>query len=331
MRLSRFPGNRRLSPFLPRAVKPLHLQMERIGNTLRLVESQVDLSDMARRDAKRSRNAAVQPVIFAILSHGATTSVIRDNLELQNLSLVEMDKSYSERRLDVNKKVPIGEKNLMRAQIGKRMQETRSRLGLTQEQMAQYFSVQTAAYGKWETGMNFPRGTVFATLARLAPDDEKPFWLQLAGLQPEQRPKEDELRTIPFFQDALAAGIPREVSDCEMRAPLVLPRAWLPGPGNLVAVCVRGDSMAPIVLDGYIVVIDTLQRAPERLAGRMVAAREGDGVTIKWLRKDGDTFFLEAQNISRRHQVRVLRSDGDFSIIGAVVKLIGDVPKLGVG
>jgi SOS-response transcriptional repressor LexA len=89
--------------------------------------------------------------------------------------------------------------------------------------------------------------------------------------------------------------------------------------------------MAPIVLDGYIVVIDTLQRAPERLAGRMVAAREGDGVTIKWLRKDGDTFFLEAQNISRRHQVRVLRSDGDFSIIGAVVKLIGDVPKLGVG
>jgi SOS-response transcriptional repressor LexA len=81
--------------------------------------------------------------------------------------------------------------------------------------------------------------------------------------------------------------------------------------------------MSPIIGDGYIVIIDTSRRDPKKLIERMVAAREGDGVTIKWLRSDNGTFLLVPQHVTPRHQVRVMRADGDFSIVGEVVKWIG--------
>ena len=329
MGLRDFPRGHRTSSDPLLSVNPFHFQMERVGNTLRLVQPKVHLPNVARRNLKQTRDSAVQPVVFAVLSDRLTIAALRGNLQLQNLSSVRMDEDYSERRQKVNKKSTNGEIKLVQKQVGERMRETRLRLGLSQEQMAQHFNVTTGAYGKWETGLNSPRGTVFAVLSRLAPDDEKAWWLEQAGLQSESNPKDSDLRSVPFLREALAAGVPRDVSECEKQAPLVLPRAWLPSDGNLVAVCVRGDSMAPIVQEGYVVIIDTLARNPGKLVGRMVAAREGNGVTIKWLRKDGETYLLEAQNISRRHQVRILRPDGDFSIVGAVVKLIADVPKLG--
>jgi SOS-response transcriptional repressor LexA len=328
MRSGGFPGRQGLGTIPNPAADPLLFRVERFGNALRFVQPEIDLPDVAGRDAQRTSDPTVEAIVLAVLSKDLTSALLRDSLKLQNLSLMDLHGGYSERSKEVKNKNPIGEKVPMREQIGQRMRETRNRLGLSQEQMAQHFNVTTGAYGKWETGMNFPRGTVFAALARVAPEDERDFWLAQAGLRLEEK---GELRQIPFYATSIAAGVPREVDDCVHQEPLTMPRSWLPSDGNLVAICVRGDSMAPIIQDGYIVVIDTLQRSPSKLLGRMVAAREGAGVTIKWLRRDGDTYLLEAQNISRRHQVRVLKPDGDFSIVGAVVKLIGDVPRLGQG
>jgi SOS-response transcriptional repressor LexA len=56
---------------------------------------------------------------------------------------------------------------------------------------------------------------------------------------------------------------------------------------------------------------------------RMVAAREGDGGTIKWLLRDGDTWLLVPQHVTPRHQVRMVRPEIDFSIMGEVIKWIG--------
>ena len=84
--------------------------------------------------------------------------------------------------------------------------------------------------------------------------------------------------------------------------------------------------MAPVVGDGYIVIVDVSRRDPKKLVERMVAAREGDGVTIKWLRRDGDTYLLVPQHVTPRHQVRIMRQEGDFSIVGEVIKWIGQPP-----
>ena len=73
--------------------------------------------------------------------------------------------------------------------------------------------------------------------------------------------------------------------------------------------------------------VDVAQRKADELVGYMVAAREDDGVTIKWLRKDGDVYFLVPQHTSERHPIRVIRDEGTWSIVGKVVKIIGDPPQ----
>lgn len=107
---------------------------------------------------------------------------------------------------------------------------------------------------------------------------------------------------------------------------LPLPRSWFRRTGELIALRITGDSMAPIIQDGYIVIIDTSKRQAKQLVEKMVAAREDDGVTIKWLRRDGDTFLLVPQHVSPRHPVRIVQPFGDFSIVGEVVKWIGEPP-----
>jgi SOS-response transcriptional repressor LexA len=81
--------------------------------------------------------------------------------------------------------------------------------------------------------------------------------------------------------------------------------------------------MAPIINDGYVIVVDAAQRDPRKLVGKMVAAREDDGVTIKWLRKDKDAYLLVPQHVSPRIPVKIMRAEDDWGIVGVVVKWIG--------
>jgi SOS-response transcriptional repressor LexA len=299
-----------------------------IGHSLRLVKSEIDLSDVTRRNTEQTSHPAVQPVMLAVLGDRRALYLLRDTLELQNLSLAGY-RTYSDWRKEVKEKNPTGAKGDLRVRVGERLRGIRERLGWTQAQMAQHLHVTTGAYGKWETDRNYPRGPVFAAIARVAPEDERPWLLGLAGLpeSKESTPSGADERRINILSDAMAAGTPRAVDDSLIEGTICFPSAWLRG-GNLVAVHVSGDSMFPIIRDGYIVVLDTARRDAKKLTDQMVAVREGDGVTIKWLRRDGDIYLLVPQNVSLRHPVRVMRPEGDFSIVGLVVKLIGDVPLL---
>jgi SOS-response transcriptional repressor LexA len=134
-------------------------------------------------------------------------------------------------------------------------------------------------------------------------------------------------RQVPVLRDAAAAGTPRAIDEGEIEYTLTFPPSLLPRGGKLFGVKIEGDSMSPFLETGYVVLIDVASRSPERLAGRMVAAREGDGLTIKWLRKQGDgVYLLVPQNTSLRHQIHIMHADGDWSIVGEVVKWIGEPP-----
>lgn len=85
--------------------------------------------------------------------------------------------------------------------------------------------------------------------------------------------------------------------------------------------------MSPILEPGYIVLVDTGDRDPRRLVNQMVAARADDGVTIKWLRKEKETYILLPNHTSLRHPVRIISPGSDsVSIVGRVVKWIGEPP-----
>jgi hypothetical protein len=79
--------------------------------------------------------------------------------------------------------------------------------------------------------------------------------------------------------------------------------------------------MSPVLESGYVAVIDTAVRDSKRLAGRMVAARDPDGVTVKWLREAEGKLMLVAQHTSLRFQPVFLRPG--WAILGEVVLWIG--------
>jgi len=133
---------------------------------------------------------------------------------------------------------------------------------------------------------------------------------------------------IPLLKDAAAAGTPRQVQEREIEEVLALPESWCPNPETIVCIKIMGDSMSPILEDGYIVAVDTAQKDHLRLYGQMVAARDPDGgVTIKWFRKVGDDEMLIAQHTSKRHQPIILprgsNDDHGWVIVGKVLWWIG--------
>jgi len=214
--------------------------------------------------------------------------------------------------------------------LGAHIRSVRSAKGLTQKEFADLFGVSQVAVSNWEKGTDRPAPRILAKLSTLTVNAElKDYFIMESGLADALHAGSGLdsgttiTRPIPLLRDPVAAGTPRATDEREIAQVLMLPKLWFPATGELFALKVAGDSMTPIIGDGYIVIVDTSRRDPRKLVERMVAAREGDGITIKWLRKDGDTYMLVPQHISPRIQVRVMRAEGNFSIVGEVIKWIG--------
>ncbi len=238
-----------------------------------------------------------------------------------------------------------------------KIKATRTRLGMNQGDFAAKLKTTQSNVSKWEAGEYKPSPELFMRMAELAgwdhPDalafmewggvpgsflkgeSEKglvPSVLIEKALQ-QKTIKIDlsdrdtpEVRNIPLLKDAAAAGTARAVNEKEIEAIVPFPRIWIGNSGNLYAIKVDGDSMSPILESGYIAIVDVTQRDPKKIINRMVAARERDGVTIKWLRHQDGLYLLVPQHTSQDHPVRVMREEGEWSIAGVVVKWIGQPP-----
>ncbi len=246
------------------------------------------------------------------------------------LSLVLERGLYAEPLMDVNKKTRLRVNTEARPEIARALRDARKRLGLTQSELAEALGNSQGAITRWERAIDSPPISALLAMAKLVGDQDRAFWLNAAGVSmPEQTAQDSDIRRVPLLRDAAAAGTPRAIEEHEIERMLALPASWLPKGGHLFAVKVSGDSMEPIILDGHIVLIDTEQRDIKSLVGKMVAARQaGDGVTIKWLRKDEDIYLLVPQHVSPKFPVKVIREHNGWSIVGAVVKWIGEPPPI---
>lgn len=120
---------------------------------------------------------------------------------------------------------------------------------------------------------------------------------------------------LPLLKHEAAAGSPRLVDEREVEDYIIVPaRQAAPGPDWLTCIRVRGDSMWPVLNDGYIVAVDASQTDPRRLQHKMVVALVDDGVTIKWLDRVGEQWVLTPEN-KAHHQQPLRRED---RIIGRV-------------
>jgi SOS-response transcriptional repressor LexA len=223
----------------------------------------------------------------------------------------------------------------------------RKALGLTQHALARKLGVLPWAVASWEQGRWEPSGEHYAQLARLAAPEEARYFLSKLGLDREtvlakfpeasaQLPEiriytteqwkpgtQDRLRfqvQVPVLRDEAAAGSPREINERDLDSFIAVPSKFVPkGPGVYSGIYIRGDSMAPILRDRFIVVVDHTQRDPARLRGRMVAALVQEGVLVKWLARESrrDRIVLRSENKS--YDDIVLDAPETNPIIGDVV------------
>ena len=78
-------------------------------------------------------------------------------------------------------------------------------------------------------------------------------------------------------------------------------RAWLPHPRETVAVRLEDESMFPILPAGSVVAVDRSITDPQRLQGKMVAAKFDGSTMIRWLDLSGRHLIFRPNQVSRDH------------------------------
>ncbi len=213
-----------------------------------------------------------------------------------------------------------------RPELATRIRALRLLCGLTQEQMAKLCGgVRQSVVARWEEGKFEPPGQALVKMARLAPADERWWWLQKAGLEKSDlivKQVGEGFVRVAVLKDPVAAGSGRAIDETEIDHYLMFPKEVV-GSGTVTGLRVNGTSMWPIIDEGFIVLVDTSQNDPRRLVDSIVAAREGEGVTIKYLRKRDKVFILAPSHPSPSHPPILLGPENDAAIIGKVIKWIG--------
>ncbi len=103
--------------------------------------------------------------------------------------------------------------------------------------------------------------------------------------------KAQQLVAIPVLKIAASHGEKNDggplLHEALVESMIAAPRDWCPNPMTTSCLRVRGNSMAPLIYDGYILAVDSMQNDPSTLDGKIVIAWHKDsGLTVsrfRWL------------------------------------------------
>jgi SOS-response transcriptional repressor LexA len=206
-------------------------------------------------------------------------------------------------------------------------------LQCTQTRLAEMLGVTLSTVAKWESGNVKPSKMAILALAE-RDFQNKAYWLELAGplhasvgslvdaYKQTHSFDPDKVQAIRIHGSA-GAG-PNRFPSSEAEEQIFLPRSWFKSGQVLIGLHVKGDSMAPLIEDGFLVLVDVHDNQDfASLDGKVVAARDEHGVCIKWLRKKGRSFYLISQNVSAEYPPIEVERDG-YAVVGRVVKWIGE-------
>lgn len=123
--------------------------------------------------------------------------------------------------------------------------------------------------------------------------------------------------SIPLISDPVAAGDPINVNEQDIEGFAVIYDRWLKPGHEYRCVRIKGNSMYPILEDGFIVAIDCSENQPRQLNGKMIAARYQNGVTVKWLITTNENYTLLPQNIAEYQPIIIPIAESN-PIIGKI-------------
>jgi DNA-binding XRE family transcriptional regulator len=209
------------------------------------------------------------------------------------------------------------------------------------------------AISRWERGVAEPSGAMYIRLGNLAGDPLCWFFWKRAGLRlsdvtrvlPAVRRRFAESR-VPQVQFVRAGGkaahsfrkvnlvavplLPVEaatlghdgdnvdLAEVPAESMLAAPIEWCPNPESTLCLRVKGNSMSPLILDGYILAVDTSSVENDRLVGQIVVASHRErGLLVSRLIRFDHTDALVSDN--REYGSVPVTPGSEWRIVGKVL------------
>lgn len=232
----------------------------------------------------------------------------------------------------------------------------RRSLNLSQSDLAEKLDMSAMAVSRWERGKLEPTARAYLRLANLVDDPLSWFFWGRAGLntadimrvlpaaerrlrggkfdvvkvvhagagRKTEKVKPTDFVAIPILPvDAATLGErTEEVSDIDQLKPESLwaaPASWCPNPTRTISLRVKGNSMSPLILDGYLIAVDTSKSSREKLRGQIVVAwsKKTRQLVVSRLIRFDHTDALVSDH--REHQSVSLAAESGWRIVGKVL------------
>jgi SOS-response transcriptional repressor LexA len=241
------------------------------------------------------------------------------------------------------------------------IQALRLRSRLNQAEFGARTGFSAMAVSRWERGAQEPPSHGYIALGNLARDESCWYFWERAGLRSEHilrvlptigksiraselehveivnagsglrsRPEKIQLVAVPLL-NAVAGAHGEKGDDVHMlnKAPIesmmAAPKDWCPNPSYTSCLRVRGNSMAPLILDGYIVAIDSSQINLSELDGKIVIAWHKDrGLTVSRFRRYDHTEVLVPENTG--YDSVTISPKQPWKVVATVLWWIGKAP-----
>jgi transcriptional regulator with XRE-family HTH domain len=229
----------------------------------------------------------------------------------------------------------------------------RQSLNLTQGELGKRLTTSAMAVSRWERGDAEPPADAYIRLGNIADDPLCWFFWGRAGLSTA-----DIVRVLPIASRRLRQGriasvqlvhagtatsskpasfvaIPilpvrvatpgvegDEVPDLDQLKPEAMwaaPADWCPNPAATISLRVAGNSMSPLILDGYLIAVDTSEMSREDLVGQIVVARNIKDKRLlvsRLIRFDHTEALVSDQ---REYQSVSLANESSWRIVGRVL------------
>jgi SOS-response transcriptional repressor LexA len=224
---------------------------------------------------------------------------------------------------------------------------------LNQAEFGAQIGLSAMAVSRWERGVAEPHGEVYIRLGNLSGDPLCWFFWKQAGLRmsdvtrvlPEVRRRlaETKLPAIEFVRagassthtlktanlvavpllpvQAATSGHDGDNIDLAEVSPellLAAPVEWCPNPESTLCLRVKGNSMSPLILDGYIIAVDTSEIASDGLVSDIVVASHKErGLLVSRLIRFDHTDALVSDQ--RGYESVTVTPGSQWRIVGKVL------------
>jgi SOS-response transcriptional repressor LexA len=249
----------------------------------------------------------------------------------------------------------------LRPAWAKAIRDLRLGLKLSQSALGGRIGFSAMTVSRWERGTQEPPSHGYIGLGNLSRDATCWFFWERAGLRSEdvlrvlptpkrvtqtsapldieivtagsgpQRVEEKlQLVAIPLLKVAVAGYGERSDNLPQLReAPvenmIAAPIDWCPNPSFTSCLRVCGNSMAPLIQDGFVVAVDSSDTDVSKLHGKVIIAWHKDkGLTISRFRRYDHTDVLQPENTE--YEAVTLSARNSWKIVARVLWWIGKAP-----